>query len=119
MTMKQSQFYSGSQQEARDGQASHNAREKAIAYGFTTRHENNVLIITPNQPPTATSAWERMSVGYCENCSKAHSLVDGLCYNCRAACIACGSRDIRRTCSRYTPYICNDCGTPYNIERSS
>lgn len=55
--MKESQFYGGSAQEAKDGQAVQAARDKAIKNGFSVRREKRgkeiVLIITPNDSPVA------------------------------------------------------------------
>jgi hypothetical protein len=50
--MRKSQYYGGSQQEAKDGGAAYKVREKAIANGFTVRREKRggqtVLVIAPN-----------------------------------------------------------------------
>ena len=52
--MKESQFYGGSQEEAKNGQKCQTLKEKAISNGFTIRREKRgkevVLIITPNSP---------------------------------------------------------------------
>ena len=33
--------------------------------------------------PIPDEFWERLSVGECKNCCEPHSLVDGLCWDCR------------------------------------
>ncbi len=40
--------------------------------------------------------WDRWSVGVCEICNEAHSLIDGLCYDCRAHPIFIPVPELRR-----------------------
>ena len=55
MTMKQSQYYGGSDQEALDGRRGQEARQRAIRNGYTIRYEKRgrepvlVIVIEPKE----------------------------------------------------------------------
>ena len=55
MTMKQSRYYGGSEQEALDGRRGQEAKQRAIRNGYTIRHEKRgrgpvlVIVIEPEE----------------------------------------------------------------------
>lgn len=84
--MKDSQYYGGSAQEAKEGRRAFELRERCRKYGFTVRHERGRVVIVPGKQEVQQMF--KVKITTCPSCGKENEVYDCvakvICPKCKA-----------------------------------